>query len=76
MSSTQRSRIAFMRLILLGALAVPAFAATGGLSAFTFGSESMFTVLKAPPPVVFMVVGLLMVLLVVGRRVRKGGADV
>ncbi len=73
MTATQRSRLALLRLVIVGALAVPAFAATtSGMAAFSFGPEGgAAALLRAPPPVLFMVLGTLMVLAAVGRRFLK-----
>jgi len=76
-TATQRSRLALLRLVIVGALAVPAFAATtSGMEAFRFGPiGGAAALLRAPPPVLFMAVGTLMVLGAVGRRLLKTAAS-
>ena len=72
-TSVLRSRLALLKLVCLGCLAViavPAFAATGGSTVFQLDQEA--SLLSAPPPVVFMALGLLMILGAVGRRLVKG----
>ena len=78
MTTTQRSRLGLLRLVIFGAIAVPAFAATtSGVGFFGAdgGTESGSQLLTAPPPVIFVVLGVGMVAWAVGRRHLKSLAD-
>ncbi|MCB9897430.1 MAG: hypothetical protein H6825_05455 [Planctomycetes bacterium] len=62
----------FLRLsaFVLGLLAVPALAASSAADAPHAAAN--VAVLQAPPPVIFVAAGVAMVLVVIGRRVRRG----
>jgi hypothetical protein len=76
-TTTQRSRLGLLLLVIFGTIAVPTFAATtSGVN--LFGSELPRTgdqLLSAPPPIVFVVLGVSMVAWAVGRRHLKSLAD-
>lgn len=73
MTTTHRSRLGLLRLVLFGTIAVPAFAAsTGAVFGPSGGEKDLVT---APPPVLFVVVGVAMVAWAIGRRHLKSIAD-
>ena len=74
MTSTQRSRLGLLRLVVLGALGLPAFAATSSdVSLFGAGGENT-DLLGAPPHFLLVVIGLALVSWAVGSRYLKGAA--
>ena len=74
MTSTQRSRLGLLRLVVIGALGLPAFAATSSdVSLFGLGGDNA-ELLAAPPHFLMVVIGLGLVSWAVGRRYIKGAA--
>jgi hypothetical protein len=77
LTATQRSRIGFLTLVVLGALTVPGLAAlTMGSAEYTASAaaDSGPALLDAPPPISLVVLGLAMVATAVVRRYRKNAA--
>lgn len=81
MTATQRSRISFLSLIVMGTLAIPALALSAGAAVFSSPvsdaekARVAGPLLDAPPPVVLVALGLLMVAGAVARRHRKNAAQ-
>ena len=76
MTTTHRSRLGLLRLVLFGAIAVPAFAAgTAGVDFFVEAPKTTAQLVTAPPPVLFVVVGVAMVAWAIGRRHLKSLQD-
>lgn len=71
MTTTQRSRLGLLRLVLIGTFGVPVFAATSSLDLFGSGSVEGATLLQAPPQFLMAALGLAMVSWAVGRRYLK-----
>gem|GEM_PF-3439354 len=71
MTTTQRSRLGLLRLVLIGTFGVPVFAATSSLDLFGAGSSEAAPMLSAPPHFLMAVLGLAMVSWAVGRRYLK-----
>lgn len=71
MTTTQRSRLGLLRLVLIGTFGVPVFAATGSLDLFGSGSGDGLALLQAPPHFLMAILGLAMVSWAVGRRYFK-----
>ncbi|RKY20941.1 MAG: hypothetical protein DRQ55_06020 [Planctomycetota bacterium] len=77
MKTRQSTRLGLLRLVLFGSFAVPALAASAGsTSLFGAARGTEGNLMSAPPPIVFVVVGVAMVAWAVGRRHIKGLADV
>lgn len=72
MTTTQRSRLGLLRLVLIGTFSVPVFAATtSGFDLFAIGSAEGASMLQAPPHFLMAVLGMAMVSWAVGRRYLK-----
>lgn len=76
-TAPQKSRISFLTFIVMGTLAVPALAFTAGAAMFSPENSQQLAgpILQAPPPVVLVALGLLMVAGAVTRRNRKSAAQ-
>jgi hypothetical protein len=74
-TTTHRSRLSLLRLVLIGTIAVPAFAASTGAVDVFGASGHEKDLVTAPPPVLFVVVGVAMVAWAIGRRHLKSIAD-
>jgi hypothetical protein len=77
-TTTQRSRLGLLRLVVFGTIAVPAFAATSsGIALFggATGVAGSIEFVTAPPPLLFVVLGVSMVAWAVTRRHLKSLAD-
>ena len=76
MKSTHRSRLSLLLIVLCGTIAVPVVASTAtGIDVFGNGSKDA-DLLAAPPPFLFMILGVSMVAWAIGRRHYKSLADV
>lgn len=79
MTATQRSRISFLTLVVLGTLGVPLLAYSAGAAVFTTtpaeDAHLARTLVDAPPPIVLVALGLLMISAAVARRNRKMAAQ-
>lgn len=77
MTTTQRSRLSLLRLVLFGSIGVPTLAAaTTGVNLFSAAAlPAGPDMVYAPPPVTFVVLGVSMVAWAVGRRHLKSQAD-
>ncbi len=75
MTATQRSRISFLTLVVLGTLGVPLLAYSAGAAVFSTSAaddaDMARTLVDAPPPIVLVALGLLMISAAVARRYRK-----
>lgn len=71
MTTTQRSRLGILRLVLIGTFGVPVFAATSNLELFGAGPSDSAAMLQAPAHFVMAVLGLAMISWAVGRRYLK-----
>lgn len=72
-TNTQRSRISFLSLVVMGTLCVPFLAYSAG--AGVEPAEPTSSLVNAPPPIILVALGLLMVAAAVGRRHRKNAAQ-
>lgn len=73
-TNTHRSRLSFLLIVLLGTIAVPVLSSTAaGVELFSSG-ESGGPLVAAPPPFLFVVLGVVMVIWAVGRRHLKSSA--
>ena len=72
-TNTQTSRISFLSLVVMGALGVPLLAFSAGAAVFggVDSGSQVASLVDAPPPVILVALGVLMVAAAVGRRHRK-----
>lgn len=72
MTTTQRSRLGLLRLVLIGTFSVPVFAATtSGFDLFVAAAPEGASMIQAPPHFLMAVLGMAMVSWAVGRRYLK-----